>query len=294
MSLSAEPLLVTGATGTIGSEVVRVLAETDRSVRAMTRRPDAASWMRELGVEVVPGDFLRPRTLDDALDGVERAFLLSPNVRDMAEMQSNFVAAAERANVEHVVKLSAAGADPDSSWDIARWHGEIEVAVEAANLAHTFVRPVSYMQNLLDDAETIRSAGFFSRATPREARVNMVDTRDVARVAARALVEADHAGETYKPTGPEPISFAHVASVISEVTGRTVQYREVSPETARESIVEEGGPEWLADAMVGLQVAFGKGIADLTTDHVQRVTGSRPRSFEAFVRDHAARFSPAD
>lgn len=288
--MSSEPLLVTGATGTIGSEVARILAETDRSVRAMTRHPEHAAWMQELDVDVVEGDFLQPQTLDDAVEGVERAFLLSPNVRDMAEMQSNFVAAAEQATVHHVVKLSAAGADPESSWDIARWHGQIETEIETADLNHTFIRPVSYMQNLLDDAEVIRSDGLFTRATPPEARVNVVDTRDVARVAVQTLLDSGHRGKTYKPTGPEPITFAHMASVISEVTGQTVQFREISPETARESIVEEGGPEWLADAMVGLQVAFGKGIANLNTNHVEQVTGRQPRSFESFVRDYADEF----
>lgn len=289
--MSSDPLLVTGATGTIGTEVVRILAETDGPVRAMTRHPERAAWMRELDVEVVEGDFLEPGTLDDSVDGVDRAFLLSPNVREMAEMQSNFVAAAERAGVSHVVKLSAAGADPESSWDIARWHGEIEAAIEAADPEYTFIRPVSYMQNLLEDAETIRSEGVFRRATPRDARVNVVDTRDVAAVAARSLRDPDHRGETYKPTGPEPITFGHMAGVISAVTDRTVEFRELSPATAREAIITEGAPEWLADAMVGLQVAFGKGIADLSTDHVERVTGTRPRSFETFVRDHAEAFS---
>jgi uncharacterized protein YbjT (DUF2867 family) len=292
--MSAGPVLVTGATGRIGSEVVRALADADRPVRAMTRRPERAAWMQERDVDVVQGDFLEPTTLAAAVEGVGRAFLLSPNAREMKEMQSNFVEAAEAAGVDHVVKLSAAGADADSSWDIARWHGEVEADVETAALDHTFVRPVSYMQNLLDDAPTIRSDGFFARATPPDARINVVDTRDVARVAARALLDDGHRGRTYKPTGPEPITFARMASVIAEATGRPVEFRERDPATAKASLLEDGAPEWLADAMVGLQVAFGEGIADLNNDHVVQVTGTPPRSFATFANDHAEQFVAGD
>jgi uncharacterized protein YbjT (DUF2867 family) len=292
--MSEGPILVTGATGTIGSDVVRILADTDRTVRVMTRHPERAAWLRELDVEVVRGDFLKPPTLAAAVEGVERAFLLSPNVRDMAEMQSNFVEAAENAGVTHVVKLSAAGAKPESSWDIARWHGEVEAEVESASVEHTFIRPVSYMQNLLDDAETIRSEGSFARATPANAKINVVDTRDVARVAARALLDSGHRGKTYKPAGPEPITFAQMASELSGVTGQPVEFRELSPEDARAMLQQDGAPQWLADAMVGLQVAFGKGIADLNNDHVARVTGRSPRSFGTFAEDHADAFVRGD
>jgi uncharacterized protein YbjT (DUF2867 family) len=289
--MSPGPILVTGATGTVGTAVVRQLAAGDAPVRAMTRNPGEAVWLQELGVEVVRGDFLAPETLDAALAGVERAFLASPNVREMASMQSNFVAAADRAGVDHIVKLSAAGADPDTSWDIARWHGEVEREIERAGIDYTFVRPVSYMQNLLDDAETIRSNGEFTRATPPDARINVVDTRDVAAVAAEALRDPGHRGETYKPSGPEPITFPEMARELGAATGQPVEFRELTPDEARASLLADGAPEWLADAMVGLEVAFGKGIADLTTDHVRAVTGGKPRDFATFARDHADAFS---
>lgn len=293
-AMSSGPVLVTGATGRIGSEVVRILAEAGRPVRAMARHPDREAWMEDPDIDLVQGDFLEPETLTAAVEGVERAFLLSPNVREMKEMQLNFVRAAQDGEVNHIVKLSAAGADADSSWDIARWHGEVESEIETAALDHTFVRPVSYMQNLLEDAATIRSDGFFGRATPPDAGINVVDTRDVARVATEALVGSGHRGKTYKPTGPEPITFAQMASTISAVTGRPVEFRELTTDTAKARLLEDGAPEWLADAMVGLQTAFGKGIADLNNDHVSRVTGTHPRSFATFVRDHEKRFVSED
>lgn len=290
--MSQSPILVTGATGRVGSAVVRNLQTDERPIRAMSRTPENTGWLTDLGVDVVRGDFLDPSSLDAVLEDIERAFLVSPNVREMPEMQANFVAAAEEAGVSHVVKLSAAGADPDSSWAIARWHGQIERRIRASDLEYTAIRPVHYIQNLLDDAATIRSAGYFSRATPPDAPVNAVDTRDVGRVAATALLESGHEGETYKPAGPEPVTFAEIARTIASITGRDVEFRELSPETARQSYLEDGVPEWLADAMVGLEVAFGKGIADVNTDHVTRVTGEPPNDIATFVRDHVDAFVP--
>lgn len=289
--MSPNPILVTGATGTIGSSVVRMLADKDVSVRAMTRNPEDAGWLGDLNIELVQGDFLAPETVASALQGIETAFLLSPNVKRMAEMQSNFVAAADQEGIEHIVKLSAAGANPTSSWDIARWHGKVEEEIDNSDIEQTFIRPVSYMQNLLDDVETIQSDGFFARATPPDSRINVVDTRDVAQVAVESLLDNRHRGEIYKPTGPEPITFEQMARVLSTVTGTSVEFREISPKQARQSLREDDTPEWLIESMVGLQVAFGTGIADLNTDHVVQVTGDQPRSFETFARDHRAAFS---
>ncbi|WP_276274136.1 SDR family oxidoreductase [Haloarcula litorea] len=287
-----QTVLITGATGNIGSVVVRLLADSDVSVRAMTRSPERVGWSENLDVEVVKGDFMAPETLDNALTGTDQAFLLSPNVKHMAEMQSNFVAAAERADITHLVKLSAAGADPDTSWDIARWHGRVEQEIAASSLDYTFIRPVSYMQNLLNDAETIRSEGQFGRATPADAKINVVDTRDVARLVATVLRNNEHRGAVYKPTGPEPITFEAMAQALTEATGTEVAFRELAPSEAKRAIINDGGPEWLADAMVGLQVAFGDGLADLNTNDVHRVTGEPPGSFATFARDHAEVFTP--
>jgi len=287
-----ETVLVTGATGNIGSVVVQLLADSNVSVRAMTRSPDGTDWSANPDVEVVKGDFLAPETLDDALTGIDKALLLSPNVESMAEMQSNFVAAAERAEIAHLVKLSAAGANPDTSWDIARWHGRVEQEIEASALEYTFIRPVSYMQNLLADAETIRSEGQFARATPADAKINVVDTRDVARLVATVLREDKHYGAVYKPTGLKPITFEAMAQALTEATGQDVTFQELAPAEAKRSIINDGGPEWLADAMVGLQVAFGDGLADLNTDDVQQVTCEPPRSFATFAQDHVELFTP--
>ena len=283
-------VLVVGGTGTIGSEVVRRLVARETDVRALTRTPSKAGWMEDLGVEVVEGDLGDPASLDAALTSVEEAFLLSDASRDLVELQSNFVEAAERADLGHLVKLSAAGADPDATIPIDRWHGEVEERIEESGLEYTHLRPVYLMQNLLRFAESIGRDGAFFQATPGERSLSMVDARDVASVAATVLAEDGHDGEAYLLTGPETLTFTRVAAILSEAIGTDVAYEALPPGTVRERIVGLGQPAWLADVLVALQVAYGEGAGSAVTDTVESVTGSPPRSFEAFARDHAARF----
>lgn len=283
--MERETVLVTGATGRIGRHLVRALDGKPVHVRAMTRRPDQASELADTDAELVKGDFADPESLDDALAGVDRAFLLSPVLREMADLQRNFVDAAERTDLEHVVKLSAAGADADSMWDIARWHGEIEDRIETSEVAYTHLRPVFYMQNLLEDPQ-LKTSNVLARPVPSDTRINMIDTRDVAAAAATALTESGHTGTAYKLTGRQPVSLAKVAETLSEVMDQAIRYREVSPDKAVDVFVDRGSPEWLAREQVALFQGFAKGAGEVDTDAIERVLGRQPRSLREFVDDH--------
>lgn len=205
----------------------------------------------------------------------------------MAELQRNFVAAAERADVTHVVKLSAAGADSNSKWDIARWHGDIEDRLDESGIRHTNLRPVFYMQNLLDAAETLQDSGVLERPAPPDTRINMIDTRDVAAVAATTLIERGHADTAYKLTGRRPVRLTEVAETLSQVVGREITYREISPDEAKNVFVSQGSPEWLADEQVALFQGFAKGAGDVNTADVEELLGRRPRTFREFADDYA-------
>lgn len=283
-------VLVTGATGRIGRHLVEALATADVDVRAMTRRPQRASELADKGADLVEGDFSDPSSLDDALVGVDRAFLLSPVLQEMSELQTNFVEAAERAEIRYVVKLSAAGADSGSRWDIARWHGEVEDRITESDIPHTHLRPVFYMQNLLDAAEQLQEEGVLARPAPPDTRINMIDTRDVAAVAAVTLTEPSHAEPTYKLTGPRPISLAEVADTLSNVADREITYQETSTAEAKAVLMDQGSPEWLATEQVALFRGFAKGAGDVETSDVQEVLGRQPRSLRAFAEDHADAF----
>jgi uncharacterized protein YbjT (DUF2867 family) len=283
-------ILITGATGTTGREVVEELRRLGaKGVRALVRDPARADFIREAGFETFAGDFDRPETLDAALKGVERALLLTPPSMQTFEHQRAFVEAAARAGVRHVVKLSAFGADAGAPEGFGKWHGQAEDLLKASGLAWTMLRPNFFMQNLLGQAKQIASDRIIAQAVG-DGRASFIDTRDIAAVAARTLTEEGHAGQTYVLTGPEALSYTEVAAKLSEATGREIKYVPVSPAQFRETALAAGLPEWLVSGLERLNELFVSGEAAEVTDAVRRVGRKEPTTFDQFARDHAEAF----
>ena len=185
-------ILVTGATGNNGKELVKLLISRNVTFRAMVRKPEKAKEIAKVqGVEVVAGDFDDLDFILHALKGVERAFLLTNSTERAEAQQRNFVSMASRAGVKHLVKLSQYGAREDSPVRFLRYHAAIERAMEQSEMAYTFLRPNLCMQGLLVFAKSIRERGVFF-AAGGDAKVSAVDVRDNAAVAAAALTEAGH------------------------------------------------------------------------------------------------------
>src|SRR5215211_3098346 len=222
-------ILITGATGTTGREVVEALRRLGaKGVRALVRDPARADFIREAGFETIAGDFGRPETLDAALEGVERALLLTPPTPDTVGQHHDFIAAAAGAGVRYVVKLSAFAADADAPEGFGRWHGQSENLLKTSGLKWTMLRPNFFMQNLLGQARQIAATGNIFQPVG-DARASFIDTRDIAAVAARALTEDGHEGQTYTLTGPEALSYHDVAAKLSRATGREIKYVPVLP-----------------------------------------------------------------
>ncbi|HKG14469.1 MAG TPA: SDR family oxidoreductase [Pyrinomonadaceae bacterium] len=283
-------ILITGATGTTGREVVGELQRLGASgVRAVVRDPARASFVRDAGFETVEGDFDRPETLDAALEGVGRALLLTPPSPHTYAYQRDFIEAAKRAGVRRIVKLSALGADASAPEGFGRWHGQAEEFLKASGLGWTILRPNFFMQNLLGQAQTIATQGALYQPGG-DARASLIDARDIASVAARALTDEGHEGKTYTLTGPEALSYAEAAAKISDATGKHVRYVSLTPEQFREGALAQGLPEWLVSALELLNELFASGDAAEVTDDVRGVGGKEPKTFDEFARDHAAAF----
>jgi uncharacterized protein YbjT (DUF2867 family) len=282
-------ILVTGATGKVGQEVVRQLAAAGVPARALVRDPAGASHIRIPGIDVVVGELGRPETLPAAFAGVERVFLLTPAAPDQVELQSNALAEAVRAGVRHIVKVSVAGG-PDSGTQIGRWHWTTEKQIEASGIDFTFLRPTLYMQQMFAYAPTIAARGTFS-APMGTGEIALVDTRDVAAAAVAALTENGHGHHIYDLTGPEALSYDAVADAISQAIGRKVSYVHVPPEYAKKQMVADGVPRWLVDDMIILFASFREGYGSAVTNTVAEVTKQRPRTFRQFAKDHARVFS---
>jgi uncharacterized protein YbjT (DUF2867 family) len=286
----ARMIVATGSTGNVGGPLIAELAAMGVPTRALVHTLEKVSVVEREGVEVMVGDFGAPETLDAALEGAERAFLLTPPDPRQPEWEKNFVEAAERTGVRHVVKLSAQGADADSPMRIGRIHSECERLLKESDMAWTFLRPSIFMQTTLAYAGQVAAEGRFY-APLAEAKTSMIDARDVAAVAARALTEAGHEGQVHELTGSEAISHRDIAEKLSAVLGRPVEHVEVSMEDAGGSMVGMGMPEWLAEAVAELFEVRQEGYLAGVTNTVAGITGREPRSYEEFARDHKGAFS---
>lgn len=281
-------ILVTGATGKVGQEVVRQLTAADVPLRALVRDPLRSSHIRLPGVEIAVGDFSKPETLDAALAGIDRVFLLSAPDPDQVTLQGNVIDAARRKGVRHVVKVSVAGG-PDSGTQIGRWHWATEAQLKDSGMAFTLLRPSWYMQQMLLFAPTIAATGSFQLPMGTGA-VALVDTRDVAAVAVCALTEAGHERKIYDLTGPEALTFDEMADELSYATGKKVSYVHVPAEYARKQLLQSGIPRWLVEDMIVLCASFREGYGAAVSPTVRELTGRSARSFGEFARDYASTF----
>jgi uncharacterized protein YbjT (DUF2867 family) len=229
-----------------------------------------------------------PATIDAAMQGVTSVVLVSPAI---PRQELNVVASAVRARVQHVVKImSKAPADSP----IARRRGqfEIESSLIASGLGHTLLKTNAYMQNFLMMAHPLAETNSFGTATGA-GRIGHVDSRDVAAVAAEiAAARAAHAGQTYWPTGPEVLSAQEVAAVFSRVLGRPIAFHPITVAAQKQAMLDVGLPENLAEDNTNAVALMADGDCDYVTGDVAMILSRPPRSFEQFVTDYAAAFSP--
>lgn len=285
-------ILVVGGTGTIGSEVVRLLKAENAPFRTLVRDPAKAEGLEAQGVETVSGDLRQPETLPEALTGIEKVFVVTPLVPDQVQMRGNLIAAAKAAGVKHVVMSTGIGAAPDAAVQIGRWHGENQKQLQDSGMAWTFVQPGFFMQNLLMYAAAIREKGAFYMPLG-EGKVSWIDARDIAAVAAKALTEPGHESQAYPVTGPDALSGAELGTILTEMMGHTVSYVPISLEQAKQAMTGMGMPDALADAMNELYALAPAGHLAGVLDTVEQVTGRPARSFRQFAQDYSKFFKGA-
>ena len=283
-------ILVTGATGNVGSALLNYLDITENDVRALTHDESKAQSLREQGVEVVAGDLFKPETLGPAFEGVGAFFHLTPVTPEQVSLGNNLTRAAkESGNDPRVVRLSAIKASREDSLRVSRQHAEIEDEIKSSGLPYTLLQPNLYMQNTLMSAKTVASEGKIYQSF-KDGKVGMIDVRDIAEVAAKVLTEEGHEGKTYTLTGPESISYHDVSAVLSEILGKEVDYVDVPLEAAKEFMMNMGFPKWMAEAFNEYNKANSEGYGDITTNDVERLTGHPATSYKEFASDFAQVF----
>jgi len=284
-------ILITGATGNNGRELVRQLTAMGQRVRAFVRNPAEAAHLEGPDIELAVGDFDQPETLDAALQGVEKAFLLTPVAERSVHWQTAFVETARRAGVKHVVKFSGMGADSRTAPELLRLHGETDDKLRDSGVPFTILRPNSFHQNIRSSVDTIRAQGLFYLPLKNAAQ-STVDIRDIGAVAAKVFTSSGHEGKTYVITGPEALTFHQVAEKLSSVLARKIQYVDVPLSAAADGMRKSGMTEWDIRAVTELLGYFASGEAATVTDTIPRLLGRPAISFEQFVKDTALRFWP--
>jgi uncharacterized protein YbjT (DUF2867 family) len=280
-------IIVTGAGGTVGREVVAKLRETDTPFRACFNSASKADEARAAGIDAAVLDFARPESLAPAIAGGTTLFLLSPSGR--TELELNALAAARRAGIRWIVKLSAWGA-PGEGYRFARGHHAIEREIEQSGLAFTFLRPNGFMQNSLTAyAPTVRKEGAFY-APAGDARVSFIDVRDIGRVAATVLSGSGHEGKAYGLSGPEAPTHAEIAEKLSSTLGKAVRYVNLPDDAYLRVLGASGLDADTARAIVDLYGYYRRGEAAAVLPDVEQITGRSPITFECFIHDHLAAF----
>ena len=283
-------ILVTGGTGLNGSELLRVLSAKGVAVRALVRNPAKAEAIAALpNVEIVQGDMAHPETLAAGMRGVDRAMLISSSDPMMLDVQTNFIDAASKAGVKHVVKLSGIMPELDSAFRFARMHGEIEKRLEASGMAFTHLRAGEFMPAYFRQVPNITAKGAMFLPM-EEARIASIDVGDIAEIAAKVLTGSGHEGKTYPLTGPQALTMTEVAEKLSTATGKTIRCVNVPPEAARQAQLAAGMPPYLADALFELFAERRNGKEAKVWPDAQALLGRLPTSFDEFARRNAAVF----
>jgi uncharacterized protein YbjT (DUF2867 family) len=277
-------ILVIGATGTIGSQLVPQLLQSGHPVRILTRRPEkAAKFGGE--VEIVIGNLDDEESLIPALRGVSRFFLITSRT----QQDRNALSAAKRAGAAHVVKISTQEAGWSPVEGHGHWHKEREDVIQKSGLAWTFLRPTMYMSFVGSWAPSIRAENTIY-AGGGDGRLAPIDPWDVAAVAKAALTGPGHENAAYELTGPELLSFGEMAAVLSQATGRPIRRVGISDSQQGEVFTKMGLPKYTVEGLVEtFSLVRGGRFAYLTPD-VEKVTGTRPRTLETWASENVAVF----
>jgi uncharacterized protein YbjT (DUF2867 family) len=281
-------ILVTGATGNVGSEIARQLIAKKSPFRIYVRdAAKAAELIGAEGYEVALGDFDDADAFEKALAGIEAVYMVTNQSEAFKTALTRMTAQIKKAGVKRFVMLSAE-CDPDSNVFFVRRTGELEEIVKASDLPWTFLRPDWFMQNF---------AGFVAMgmvAFPGgPGKTSFVDVRDVAEIAIKALTEDGHKNRVYRLTGPDPMTFERAAERISAALGKDVPFVNITPDDLKNALLSEGAEPWYAEMNAEMTFAVQAGFSFNPANDIEFLLGRKPRSIETYVADHAAQMGVA-
>jgi (4-alkanoyl-5-oxo-2,5-dihydrofuran-3-yl)methyl phosphate reductase len=278
-------ILITGATGNIGKELIPILIAHGQPIRVLVRDERKVAHLDPC-VERTVGDLDKPETLVPAVKGMERLFLVTYET----QQDINVVEAARRAGVQHVVKLSTLEAT-DHAIQVGKWHYEREELIRASGLDWTFLRPGMFMSNSIEWwADSIKGQGSVFFPGGKKGKVAPIDPRDAARVAALALTQPGHSGQAYELTGAELFTIGEMVKVISKVLGKPIQYVDIPPIAAKLFMLKSGMDKTLVKALMEMLASLRRNEGAIITETVTQLTGHPPRPFASWCREQLSAF----
>ncbi len=282
---------VIGGTGNTGRAVVAALQAKGADFRCLVRDPAKAAETLGSDVELVQADTADAATIEAGLAGCDKLFLLTGHSPAMGEQQTNAIAAAKRAGVTHIVKLSGGDAivQENISAKIGQAHWQVEEALKASGVDWTILRPGLFMQNFLNMAGMVKEQSKIMMPVPADVEAGMIDVRDTGDVAAAVLTGDGHNGQSYFLASANRTP-GDVAAVLSAELGREIAFVQVPLEGAVGAMKERGMPDWLIDHQSALMGLLGSGVLAQTNDNIEKISGHAARTLEDFVHDFAGAF----
>jgi uncharacterized protein YbjT (DUF2867 family) len=280
-------ILVTGASGTIGTQLTAQLRAAGANFEVMTSKATGSLG----GVHARQASFEDVAQLTSAFQGIDTLFVLLPLVPHKVQLARNVAAAAKAAGVKHIVRSSGAGADAKAAFSLPQMQCTIDDILAATGIPSTFLRNAGFMQNYATFSAQMVKDGMCYAATA-DAAQSLIDVRDIAAVAAKILQSpAAHAGKAYTLTGAESLTDTERVAILSTALGRPVGFTPISVEYAANTMRTEWGmPEVMVDWMSSLNQIVSAGYAAGISPDVQTLLGRAPITFQQFAKDHAAQW----
>jgi uncharacterized protein YbjT (DUF2867 family) len=278
-------VLVTGATGNVGSHVAAQLAgRSDLKLRVFVRDAGKAAALAQAGAEIATGDFEDAAPVRAAMRGVDTVVLITAAGPHAVDLATAAVAAARAAGVRRIVRLSVINAAEDGPTDNVRQHGRTDKAIRESGLTYTLLRPNFFMQNMLAAAGTINAEGSMYYGMG-DGKIGIIDSRDIADALVGAVLSEDFNNQVLDLTGPESLSMYDMAGILSEALRRPVRYVAVPPEAVEQSLRQLNMGDWFPGVMRDYSAAYARGWGDVVTDAVPRLSGHPARSYATFARE---------
>ncbi len=284
-----EKIIVLGATGNIGTAVLKNLQNKAVEVYAGVRNESDFDKVKKLDAIPTIVNFTDQESLNSALQGKQRVFLVTPLMQNPEAVTQMVINAFKQNNLKHLVRSTASGADSNGKIQMARWAGASEDLIKSSGINYTILRPANFLQNFVNfHSQTIKEhSGFY--VPNGDAKLSLVDVNDLGKVAAIALTGEDHFGKTYELSGLT-YSNTEIADIMSSILDKKISYIDIPEAKAKESMLSNHMPEWMVNAMMELNYIIKQGWAAAYSDDYKNITGSEYTSAQTFFENNQNAF----